>query len=86
MAAFDSALEFYRVGKLLIDHSRDAAVIDDQVRWLREDLEDALLDVKQGVLTSDARLVEDSLIEASSLIVQLRRAVDEGDGLSYEEG
>jgi hypothetical protein len=75
MAAFDEAQRVYRDGRLIIEATRDLAVTNDRVRWLREDLEDALLDMKQAILDLDETRADQHLFEAISLMAELVRRV-----------
>ncbi|MFT3784568.1 MAG: hypothetical protein QM770_00190 [Tepidisphaeraceae bacterium] len=77
MDAFDSARDLYRRGKELIDETRDRAVLDDELRWAREDLEDALLDLKRGVTHFDAFLVLEEIDEVIELMAVIRSIIDD---------
>ncbi len=72
MDAFELARELYRRGRELIDATRDRAVVDDTLRWAREDLEDALLDLKRSVLGLDAMGTLDSADEVAELMSVIR--------------
>lgn len=72
--SFDEvARALYRDGKLIIDISRDSASEDDLIRWAREDLEEALLDLKLALIEERADEVASRFVEASNLINLIRK-------------
>jgi hypothetical protein len=80
MDIYAMAHRIYREGMRVLAASRDRAVVNDELRWAREDLEDVLLDVKLAVLSRDERTLGVRSLEAVELIgVVFELAMDTDD-------
>jgi hypothetical protein len=77
MSAFVFASELYRDGRVLVQATRSYAMANDLVRWTREDLEDALLDLKLAVIDQDLASVQSRGREVNAL-TQLLYGLIEG--------
>jgi len=75
MPRYERALTVYRDGRLIVEATRELAVQHDNLRWLREDLEEALLDLKLAWLDLDTTQLDDHLIEVMVFIADIRRFV-----------
>jgi hypothetical protein len=53
MGWVEDAERTYALGREVVRESFDLAQRDDHARWLREDLEEALLDLKEAVIADD---------------------------------
>jgi hypothetical protein len=82
---FSDAVHLYEEGRRLIDATRELAVQHDRVRWTREDLEEALLDLKLGVLDGDAELVDEALTESAKLMSEMISIVNKIVGRGRQE-
>jgi hypothetical protein len=69
---FGFALQLCSTARELLDQTRDHAVKNDSLRWAREDLEEALLDLKLGVLELDAGSVYEHAGECIELMAAIR--------------
>jgi hypothetical protein len=67
------------MGRELLDRTRDSAAFHDELRWLREDLEESLLDVKLGVHDADAERIGLHLAEANALISVILHWIDDNN-------
>lgn len=56
----------------MLDATRELAVRHDRMRWAREDLEDALLDLKLAVLDFNADRAMEHFGEALGLLAEIR--------------
>jgi len=72
MDEFEFANSVYRDGRLLLEASRERAVLHDELRWAREDLEEALLDLKPAVMDLDRTSCVLYAHEAIALIAHVR--------------
>ena len=53
MDIFAASMQVYQQSRHLVDQTRDIAERDDLLLWLREDLSEAALDLKLGVIDGD---------------------------------
>lgn len=79
MNPLELAKAIYSDGKHLIDATRDLSVTDDFLRWTREDLEDALLDLKLAVMEQSASAIASGLYETMTLIRVIRDHLSESE-------
>jgi hypothetical protein len=81
-----SALDLYRDGRELVDLVRDPAVLNDDLRWMREDLDEGLLDLKLAVIDLDPDRVARASAEVSSLIALIIAWLLEHDNFGGTDG
>lgn len=67
-----AARSLYREGKSVIDATRDLAAVDDLIRWAREDLDEALLDLKLALMEQDDDEIDQRAAESVDLIREIR--------------
>ncbi len=86
MGSLQSALDLYKDGRLLVERTRDWAVYHDDLRWMREDLEEGLLDLKLAVIDLAPERVVLFVAEVTSLIVSIHCWFLEHDDFGEQDG
>jgi hypothetical protein len=79
MDVFFNAMQVYSQSQLLVDATRDASVVDDLLRWMREDLSEAAWDMKLAVIDGDAERTSIYLSECLELMTGILLRLKELD-------
>lgn len=71
MDEFEEAKAVYSVGKELIAFAREDGSANSKIEWLVDDLDDALLDLKEAVMTRNLAWTKIYARECKTLIADL---------------
>jgi len=71
MGEFEEAKSLYATTKMILADVKHAVELDDSLRWLLEDMEDALFDLKEAVIATDPRWTRHYTAECRSLLTKL---------------
>jgi hypothetical protein len=75
MGRVDDAKVIYALGRELIASARQEVLLDDSVKWLVDDLEEALLDLKQAVIDGPDAAIDLYTQECRVLLSKLDEAM-----------